>query len=104
MARFLSRIVRNRVVPFVPRINTRPFSSSTISADPSREQMVSSAAILNDPPPVNPPPPPSSPTGTIGFRRTWGLLKFGAIAAITSAVGTAAYVTYGLFSLPHPFH
>ncbi|KAI0497677.1 hypothetical protein KFK09_020910 [Dendrobium nobile] len=94
MAKFLSRIVRNRVVPFIPRMNTRPFSSSTISADPPREHMISSAAILNDPPPVTPTPPPSSPTGTTGSGRTWGLLKFGAIAAITSAVGTAAYVTY----------
>lgn len=91
MERLLSRIVRNRVVPFVWRKNTSPFSSSTISTDPSKESIVSSAAIINDPPPDNSPLPPSSSSGS---RRSRGLLKFGAIAGITSAVGTAAYATY----------
>ncbi|KAG0481353.1 hypothetical protein HPP92_011880 [Vanilla planifolia] len=89
-----ARIVRNRLCPSISRMKMRPFSSSTVSTDPSKETIISSESILNEAPPVTSNPPSSSAFGASSRGRSRSLLKFGMVAAFTGAAGTAAYATY----------
>ncbi|XP_042463232.1 mitochondrial import inner membrane translocase subunit TIM50-like [Zingiber officinale] len=68
-----------------------------VSAAPPKEPLSSSDALFSDQPsslssPIQPPSPPPPSSGAA--RRSWGLLKYGSVAALTAAVGTTAYVTY----------
>ncbi|XP_008780990.2 mitochondrial import inner membrane translocase subunit TIM50 isoform X2 [Phoenix dactylifera] len=89
----MSRLVRSRILPYLSkRSSGRPFSSSTVSAAaPPKEPIVAADALLND---QTPPPPPQSSAPSPGTRKSWGLLKFGVLAALTGAIGTTAYATY----------
>ncbi|XP_042457880.1 mitochondrial import inner membrane translocase subunit TIM50-like [Zingiber officinale] len=68
-----------------------------VSAAPPKEPLSSSDALFSDQPsslssPIQPPSPPPPSSGAV--RRSWSLLKYGSVAALTAAVGTTAYVTY----------
>nr|ABF70070.1 hypothetical protein MA4_64C22.28 [Musa acuminata] len=86
-----SRLVRSRLVRLLAKQRSERRALS-VSAAPPKEPIVSSDALLNDQSssPPSPPPPPSSTA-----RRSWSLLKLGSLAAVTAAVGTTAYATYG---------
>ncbi|THU54000.1 hypothetical protein C4D60_Mb10t20350 [Musa balbisiana] len=77
-----SRLVRSRLHDLLARQRSG-CRALGVSATPVKESVVSSDTLLND----QTPPPSSGP-------RSRSLLKFGAIAAFTAALGTTAYASY----------
>ncbi|URE43620.1 TBC1 domain family member [Musa troglodytarum] len=77
-----SRLVRSRLHDLLARQRSGRRALG-VSATPVKESVVSSDTLLND----QTPPPSSGP-------RSRSLLKFGAIAAFTAALGSTAYASY----------
>ncbi|PKA57067.1 Mitochondrial import inner membrane translocase subunit TIM50 [Apostasia shenzhenica] len=99
MERAMARMIRNRrFSPFVFRKKTMPFSSSTVSADPSKEPILSS----NDPSPATAPSPTPSSSSSASVAsnagRSWSFLKLGVFAALTGTAAAGAYATYAYSS------
>ncbi|KAM0951334.1 putative FCP1 domain, HAD superfamily protein [Dioscorea sansibarensis] len=97
----MDRILRSRLLfPYLSSIAggnkmTRSFCSATVSARPPYEPLLNNQTP--PPPPSSSPPtapPPSSSPPAAPGSRSWSLFKFGAIAALTGAVGVAGYATY----------
>lgn len=91
------RFARSRSLPFLAKFR-REHRALNVSAAPPKEPLSSSDALFDDQPsslssPTQPPSPPPPSSGAA--RRSWGLLKYGSVAALTAAIGTTAYVTYG---------
>ncbi|RWW42600.1 hypothetical protein BHE74_00051839, partial [Ensete ventricosum] len=79
-----SRLVRSRLLDLLAR-QRGGRRALGVSATPAKESVVSSDTLLND----QTLPPSCGP-------RSRSLLKFGAIAAFTAALGTTAYASYGI--------
>jgi hypothetical protein len=74
----MSRIVSSRLLP---RISAFSFSTTSPAAAAASD----ASSYAGDP---SSPPPPAA-------RRPWTALKFGSIAAVSAALGTTGYVSYG---------
>ncbi|WOK91623.1 hypothetical protein Cni_G00314 [Canna indica] len=99
-----SHLVRSRLLPLLAKRRTGRRDLS-LSATPAKEPLASSPAFVNDqtPSPPSPPPPPPPPSSSAAAPRSWGILKYGSIAAITAAIGTTAYASYA-YSLDEVHH
>lgn len=82
-----------------PPSKSLPSSASAAAADqsPSSQPIISAADLVDgqNPPPLPPPPPPPA------VKKSWNLLKFTVIGALTGCVATAGYASYGSFLMFH---
>ncbi|CAA7393354.1 unnamed protein product [Spirodela intermedia] len=97
----MSWLVRSRrLLPHMYRRGAggRPFCSPTVSANPSKEQIVASgAAALGDQTAASSAESAAATSGSADAAkgsRAWGFLKFGVAATLTGAVGATSYATY----------
>ncbi|KAL5987936.1 hypothetical protein ACLOJK_035696 [Asimina triloba] len=82
-------VVRSRLFTnLCKKRSSRPFCSTAVSANPSKEAIISSQALLQD----QPPPPP--PEDSSSHKKSWSFLKYTLSALLTGSAATAGYVSY----------
>ncbi|KAL0301075.1 UNVERIFIED_CONTAM: Mitochondrial import inner membrane translocase subunit TIM50 [Sesamum radiatum] len=86
----MSSILRSRarLYSIVSR-NDRRFSSP-VANEPPREPIISSSIISDQTPEPPSPAPPAPEAG----KKSWTVLKYGLVAALTGGIATAGYATY----------
>ncbi|KAK4420835.1 Mitochondrial import inner membrane translocase subunit TIM50 [Sesamum alatum] len=79
---------RSRLCSIISRNDRRFFSS--VAKEPPREPIISSSIISDQTPEPPSPAPPAAEAG----KKSWTVLKYGLVAALTSGIATAGYATY----------
>ncbi|KAL6614468.1 hypothetical protein ACP70R_036738 [Stipagrostis hirtigluma subsp. patula] len=101
----MCRVASSRVLPWLlPRISAISFSTASPAAAAASSSSATAAAAAaagaaSDASSTagDPSSPPPSAT-----RSPWGALKFAALAAVSAALGTTGYVSYGAVPDPDP--
>lgn len=88
-------IVARRILSILLKRNKNPRLYSTVSANGTKERIVSSSILGEQLASSTPPPEIAAVAGRVGGKPL-SFLKYTVLAAFTGGVATAGYATYGM--------